>query len=78
MNGKSSINAEWHRQHRMPKNPTLEERLHWHLEHMKHCQCRKEIPAGLKAEMNKQGLGHHDVTNWIHKDRSKERSARGS
>ncbi len=35
------INAEWHLKHKMPKNPTIEERIKWHLEHQKHCSCRK-------------------------------------
>jgi len=35
-----SINAEWHRAHRMPKNPTLE----WPREHAVHCDCRKPPP----------------------------------
>jgi hypothetical protein len=39
-----TINAEWHRAHRMPKNPTLEQRLAWHREHAEHCDCRKPPP----------------------------------
>ena len=38
------INAEWHRAHRMPKNPTQEQRLEWHREHLRHCDCRKPSP----------------------------------
>ena len=39
------INAEWHRAaHKMPKNPTLEQRLEWHREHARHCDCRKPPP----------------------------------
>ena len=41
---KSRLNAEWHKKHPMPKNPTMEQRAKWHLEHYKHCACR-EIPA---------------------------------
>ncbi len=25
----------------MPKNPTKEEKLKWHIEHIKNCDCRK-------------------------------------
>jgi hypothetical protein len=32
-----AINKEWHLQHPMPKNPTVEERILWHLEHKKYC-----------------------------------------
>jgi hypothetical protein len=44
------INAEWHRQHPMPKNPTVEQRITWHLAHREHCACRP-IPAKLKELM---------------------------
>lgn len=43
------VNAEWHGAHPMPKNPTLEQRLEWHLEHQKHCACRP-IPAKLQQQ----------------------------
>lgn len=49
------LNKEWHLAHRMPKSPTMEQRIEWHIEHAKHCQCR-EIPAKLKAEMKKRNL----------------------
>lgn len=49
------LNKEWHLAHRMPKNPTIEQRIDWHLEHAKHCRCR-EIPAKLVAEMTKRGI----------------------
>lgn len=34
------INAEWHTKNRMIKNPTLDERVEWHLAHAKNCNCR--------------------------------------
>lgn len=40
------INKAWHETNRMPKNATLEQRIAWHLEHQKHCQCRP-IPEKL-------------------------------
>ncbi|HEY7269954.1 MAG TPA: hypothetical protein VH951_09020 [Dehalococcoidia bacterium] len=49
------INAEWHRQNRMPKNPTKEQRYHWHLEHSKNCNCRP-ISGKLLEEMKARGL----------------------
>ncbi len=33
------INAEWHNANRMPKNPTHEQRMQWHFEHSRHCDC---------------------------------------
>ena len=34
----------------MPKNPTQEERLNWHIEHAKYCTCR-EMSDKLKKEI---------------------------
>ena len=49
------LNAEWHKANRMPKNPTLDQRIDWHVAHMQHCACRK--PTGpLLAELKKRGF----------------------
>lgn len=48
-------NREWHLKHRMPVNATFEQRVKWHLDHQKNCQCRP-IPAKLLEEMKKKGL----------------------
>jgi hypothetical protein len=47
------LNKEWHFAHKMPKNPSLEDRIAWHLEHSKYCQCR-EIPMDIKKEIAKR------------------------
>ena len=39
------INKEWHLANRMPKNPTIDQKIKWHLEHSKSCTCR---PLGGK------------------------------
>ncbi len=49
------INKEWHEQNRMPPKAPLEERLQWHLEHEKNCNCRP-IPPKLRQEMIQRGL----------------------
>ncbi|WP_276481775.1 hypothetical protein [Paraflavitalea pollutisoli] len=49
------INKAWHEQHRMPKNPSFEQRVKWHLGHQQHCSCRP-IPAKLAEEMKKKGI----------------------
>ena len=49
------LNKEWHIAHRMPKNPSYEQRLEWHIEHAKHCQCR-EIPGKLRTEIKKRNI----------------------
>ena len=51
----SKLNREWHLSHKMPKNPTLEQRLEWHVEHAKNCQCRP-ITGKLAEEMKKRGM----------------------
>lgn len=39
----------------MRKNPSLEQRIEWHAEHTKHCDCRK--PTGkILDELKKRGL----------------------
>ena len=45
------INKEWHQENKMPKNPTREERLIWHSEHEKHCDCRPVTPK-LRKELD--------------------------
>jgi len=47
-----SINKNWHEKHRMPKNPTLKDRVEWHKEHKKYCNCRP-IPEKLIKLMQK-------------------------
>ena len=49
------LNADWHRGHKMPKNPSLDQRVSWHLEHARHCGCR-DVPSTIKAELRKRGL----------------------
>jgi hypothetical protein len=46
------LNAEWHRAHPMPTNPTFEQRVAWHREHARECSCRKPPPdiAALLAK----------------------------
>ncbi len=47
----SKINKEWHLANKMPKNPTHEQRMKWHIEHVKHCQCYP-ISAKLQKEID--------------------------
>ena len=49
------INKEWHTKNRMPKNPSFEEKAHWHIEHQKNCKCRP-IPEKFMKEMVKRGV----------------------
>jgi hypothetical protein len=48
-------NKAWHEQNRMPKNPTMQQRIEWHLAHAKACGCR-EIPQSIQQALaGKQG-----------------------
>jgi NAD(P)-dependent dehydrogenase (short-subunit alcohol dehydrogenase family) len=38
------------------KNASIEQRIKWHLEHLKHCDCRTDLPAKLKEEMKKRKI----------------------
>ncbi len=44
------LNKEWHRANKMPRNPTLEQRMEWHIEHAKNCHCR-EMPEAIKRQI---------------------------
>lgn len=55
------MNADWHRKHPMPKNPTKEERIFWHLEHARECGCR-DMPPSLREEV-KALLGTGKLAN---------------
>lgn len=55
-NSSKKINKAWHTTHKMPKKATIDQRIEWHLEHLKNCQCRTNIPEKLKAEMFKRGV----------------------
>jgi hypothetical protein len=57
-----STNKEWHLVHPTPKNATIEQRIKRHLEHLKHCNCRTDLPEKIKAEMKKRNIkiGGHE------------------
>jgi len=49
------INATWHRAHPMPKNPTLDQRIEWHVAHARACGCR-EITGKLLEEFKRRRI----------------------
>lgn len=49
------LNKEWHLNHLMPKNATMDQRIQWHIEHAQNCQCR-DIPEKVLAEIKKRKL----------------------
>jgi len=50
------INEPWHQKHPMPKNPTKEQRIKWHVAHAKNCGCRA-IPSSIAAEIKSRRGG---------------------
>ena len=50
------LNKQLHQAHKMPKNATIDQRIKWHVEHLKNCQCRTDYPEKLKIEMEKRGI----------------------
>ena len=50
------INAAWHRANRMPARATLDQRVAWHLEHLRACACRTDLPATILAELKRRGV----------------------
>jgi len=52
----SKINKEWHEKNKMLKNPTAEQRMKWHIEHIKNCSCY-QVSEKLKKEIKKYKSG---------------------
>jgi len=50
---KHQINKKWHEANRMPKNPSIEQKIKWHLRHSKKCSCRP-VPKKLLTEIRKR------------------------
>jgi hypothetical protein len=44
----TKTNRLWHERNRMPKNPTAEQRIAWHVAHTANCACRP-ISKGVAA-----------------------------
>ncbi len=49
------INSEWHKNNRMPKNATIDQRVKWHVAHIKACGCRDDIPQSVIRELKARG-----------------------
>jgi hypothetical protein len=48
------LNREWHLQHKLARNASLEERINWHMLHAENCQCR-EMPVSIRRELEARG-----------------------
>jgi len=47
------INREWHEANKMPKHPSLKQRIVWHQKHVKHCKCR-DMPESIAKAIAEQ------------------------
>lgn len=52
---KNTLNKIWHEKHKMAMPTTLDERVKWHEQHLKHCGCRKDLPKTIVAALKAQG-----------------------
>jgi predicted flap endonuclease-1-like 5' DNA nuclease len=55
-----SINASWHEAHPMPKNPSLQDRVAWHVEHTRECACRA-MPDTVTKELDENRFPPHEL-----------------
>lgn len=51
-----TINAIWHKAHRMPLGATLDQRVAWHVDHARNCGCWPELPPPIVAELKRRRL----------------------
>jgi hypothetical protein len=50
----SRINATWHEAHKMPSKATLDQRVEWHVEHLRECRCRTDLPVSIALELERR------------------------
>jgi hypothetical protein len=46
------MNKQWHAKNPMPKHPSKNERVSWHVAHAKMCACRP-VPESIVEEVKK-------------------------
>ena len=68
----SSPNTEWHLKHQLPQNPTLDQRVKWHMEHARRCPCPSQ-DEDILEELKKRYLGTHQDF-WIFYTRNDHRA----
>lgn len=57
---KPKLNKEWHEKYQMPKNPSVDARVQWHLQHAQYCACR---PTPLLKEIKRRQMMENK--NWL-------------
>jgi len=60
-------NTDWHSKHKLPKNPTMDQRVNWHIEHARRCTCRHSVDPVLLEELKRRYLNTHNTHRdfWI-------------
>lgn len=53
------MNKIWHELNPMPKKPSIDDRVRWHLDHSKNCGCRKP-PKDIQAVIENRGSKTRD------------------
>jgi hypothetical protein len=47
------INVTWHTVHKLPRNASLNERINWHIAHLKSCSCRTQMHSKVADEIKR-------------------------
>ena len=50
-------NVAWHSKHKMPDNPTLDQKAKWYIEHARNCSCTPL--GGIPEELKTRYMGTH-------------------
>jgi hypothetical protein len=50
------VNEAWHKDHRLPRSATRQEKVRWHAEHAAACGCRP-VPESLRKEVRAMSRG---------------------
>jgi hypothetical protein len=60
-------NVAWHSKHKMPDNPTLDQRAKWYIEHARNCLCTPI--RGIPEEVKQRYMGTHQEF-WLFYNRN--------
>ncbi len=56
-------NTDWHLKHKLTQHPTLDQRIEWHMQHVRRCPCPSQ-DDDIEEELKKRYLGTHQDF-WI-------------
>ena len=63
-----TVDVEWHSKNRLPDNPTLDERVRWHIEHARRCACNPSDGDILEELKKKYTNTHQEFWVFFNKD----------